>query len=215
MRRPARRGDACHHKPEPSGSMLRPRFSTLAALCLSAGLGACASERLDGPRTRAPGPRAELEAPVVAVPSGTVTAAPLAPPPGATASPDAPPAPGAVAAVNPAAPSVIAEPVVPPPAPPPVVTTGRAGVVGGWDARDATGATCRVTLSSSPSLDLYKASTSGCQNKELSRVSAWDYRDGEVYLYQPGGTVAARLRQGGAGLDGALTKSGASLALNR
>ncbi len=201
--------------PEPSGPMLRPRFSTIAALCLSAGLGACASDRLEGPRTRAPGPRADFEAPVAAIPSGTVTAAPLAPPPGATATPDAPPPPGPVAAVNPAAPAVIAEPVTPPPPPPPVVNTGRAGVVGGWDARDATGATCRVTLSSAPSLDLYKASTAGCQNKELSRISAWDYRDGEVYLYQPGGTVAARLRQGGAGLDGALTKSGASLALNR
>lgn len=194
--------------------MLRPRFSTFAILCLSAGLGACASERLEGPRTRATGPRADYEAPVAAIPSGTVTAAPLAPPPGASASPETAP-PGPVAALNPSAPAVIAEPVTPPPAPPPVVSTGRAGVVGGWDARDATGATCRLTLSSTPALDLYKATSAGCQNKELSRVSAWDYRDGEVYLYQPGGTVAARLRQGGAGLDGALTKSGASLALNR
>lgn len=196
--------------------MLRPSFPTIAVLCLSAGLGACASDRFDGPRARAPGPRADFDAPVTAIPSGTVTASPLAPPPGATASPASPP-PGPVAGLNPSAPgsTVVAEPVTPPPAPPPVVTTGRAAVVGGWDARDATGATCRVTLSSTPSLDLYKASTSGCQNKELGRVSAWDYRDGEVYLYQPGGSVAARLRQGGAGLDGALTKSGASLALNR
>ncbi len=201
--------------PSPVDPMQRPRSLTIAALCLSAGLGACASDRLAGPRTRAPGPRADFEAPVAAIPSGTVTAAPLAPPPGASASPEVAPPPGPVAAANPAAPTVIAEPVTPPPAPPPVVTTGRAGVVGGWDARDATGATCRVTLSSAPSLDLYKANSAGCQNKELSRVSAWDYRDGEVYLYQPGGTVAARLRQGGAGLDGALTKSGASLALNR
>lgn len=196
--------------------MLRPSFPTIAVLCLSAGLGACASDRFDGPRTRAPGPRADFEAPVAAIPSGTVTASPLAPPPGVAASPDAPP-PGPVAALNPSAtaPAVVAEPVTPPPPPPPVVTTGRAAVVGGWDARDATGATCRVNLSSTPSLDLYKANTSGCQNKELGKVSAWDFRDGEVYLYQPGGTVAARLRQGGAGLDGALTKSGASLALNR
>ena len=38
---------------------------------------------------------------------------------------------------------------------------------------------------------------------------------GEVYLYHPGGTVTARLRQGGGGLDGALSKSGASLTLAR
>ncbi len=204
--------------PSQVGPMPRPSPSLIAVLCLSAGLGACASDRFEGPKTRAPGPRAEFEAPVAAIPSGTVTAAPLAPPPGASASPDAPPPPpppGPVAGLNPSAPAVVAEPVTPPPPPPPVTTTGRAAVVGGWDARDATGASCRVTLSSTPSLDLYKASTSGCSNKELGRVSAWDYRDGEVYLYQPGGSVAARLRQGGAGLDGALTKSGASLALNR
>ncbi|TXN58706.1 AprI/Inh family metalloprotease inhibitor, partial [Methylobacterium sp. WL2] len=116
---------------------------------------------------------------------------------------------------TPNTPTVIAEPVVPPAPPPPVVTSGRASVVGSWDARDATGGNCKVTLSSAPALDLYKASASGCPNKDLARVSAWDFRDGEVYLYQPGGTVAARLRQGGGALEGALTKSGASLALAR
>jgi hypothetical protein len=192
--------------------MLRPS-PTFAVLCLSASLGACASSRLDAPRTRAPSQQGSLEA-VTALPSGTVTAAPLAPPPGVAASPDLPP-PGAQAALSPAAPTVIAEPVTPPPPPPPVVASGRASVVGTWDARDATGANCKVTLSSAPALDLYKASTAGCANKDLARVSAWDFRSGEVYLYQPGGSVAARLRQGGAGLDGALTKSGAALALNR
>ena len=193
--------------------MLRSNLPTFAILCLSASLGACASSRLDGPRTRAPSQQGALEA-VTAVPSGTVTAAPLAPPPGAAASPDTPP-PGAQAALSPATPTVIAEPVTPPAPPPPVVASGRASVVGTWDARDATGANCKVTLSSAPALDLYKATASGCTNKDLARVSAWDFRDGEVYLYQPGGSVAARLRQGGAGLDGALTKSGAALALNR
>lgn len=110
---------------------------------------------------------------------------------------------------------MIAEPVAPPAPPPPVVTSGRASVVGSWDAKDATGASCKVTLSSAPALDLYKASASGCPNKDLARVSAWDFRDGEVYLYQPGGTVAARLRQGSGALEGALTKSGATLALAR
>ncbi|MCJ2073510.1 protease inhibitor Inh/omp19 family protein [Methylobacterium sp. J-030] len=193
--------------------MLRPSLSTFAVLCLAASLGACASSRLDGPRTRAPQPGLDA---VQAVPSGTVTAAPLAPPPGVAASPDAPPPPpGPQAALSPAAPTVIPEPVAPPPPPPPVIATGRAAVVGSWDARDATGANCKVTLSSAPALDLYKASAAACPNKDLAKVSAWDFRDGEVYLYQPGGSVAARLRQGGGGLEGALTKSGAALALNR
>jgi hypothetical protein len=92
----------------------------------------------------------------------------------------------------------------------------RDSMVGGWTAREATGGTCRIQLSSSPTLDLYRASSSGCANRDLQKITAWDYRDGEVYLYQQGGTVAARLRSGGSGsLDGAVTKSGAGLSLNR
>jgi hypothetical protein len=72
-----------------------------------------------------------------------------------------------------------------------------------------------VQLSSAPALDLYKASTSGCSNKDLARISAWEYRDGEVYLYQPGGAVAARLRGGSGSLEGVLAKSGAPLRMTR
>ncbi|MGX5735947.1 AprI/Inh family metalloprotease inhibitor [Bosea thiooxidans] len=95
-------------------------------------------------------------------------------------------------------------------------SASRDNVVGGWNAREATGGSCRIQLSSTPTLDLYRASSSGCANKDLQRISAWDYRDGEVYLYQQGGTVAARLRAtSGNALDGAVTKSGAALSLNR
>ncbi len=95
-------------------------------------------------------------------------------------------------------------------------SASRDNVVGSWNAREATGGSCRIQLSSSPTLDLYRASSSGCANKDLQRISAWDYRDGEVYLYQQGGTVAARLRAtSGNALDGAVTKSGAALSLNR
>jgi len=95
-------------------------------------------------------------------------------------------------------------------------SASRDNVVGGWNAREATGGSCRIQLSSTPTLDLYRASSSGCTNKDLQRISAWDYRDGEVYLYQQGGTVAARLRAtSGNALDGAVTKSGAALSLNR
>jgi hypothetical protein len=92
----------------------------------------------------------------------------------------------------------------------------RDGVIGGWTAREATGGTCRVTLSSSPALDLYRASASGCANKELQKVSAWDYRDGEVYLYQPGGAVAARMRvNDSSSISGSIARSGAGLTLSR
>ena len=104
---------------------------------------------------------------------------------------------------------------VQPVAPVVAAPTGRSTLVGTWTARDAAGATCRVQLSSSPALDLYRASAANCANKDLSRVNAWDYRDGEVYLYQSGGTVAARLRGSGGSLSGALAKSGAPLTLAR
>ncbi len=92
----------------------------------------------------------------------------------------------------------------------------RDGVVGNWTAQEATGGSCKVQLSSSPSLDLYRATASGCSNRDLQQVNAWDYRDGEVYLYQRGGSVVARLRVGGGGaMNGAIAKSGAALSLNR
>ncbi|SFL11878.1 AprI/Inh family metalloprotease inhibitor [Methylorubrum salsuginis] len=187
--------------------MPRGLLSTTACLALAASLGACGTSRFDSPRPR---PQAALEPATPALPSGRVTSEPLAPPPGASAAPvDAPPS---VAAAP--SPALEPEPLPPPPAPAPVVATGRSSVVGSWNATDATGS-CKVSLSSAPALDLYKASTSGCANKDLAKVSAWDFRDGEVYLYQPGGTVTARLRQSGGSLDGALSKSGAQLALAR
>ncbi len=91
----------------------------------------------------------------------------------------------------------------------------RTNVIGNWSAREASGSSCRVTLSSAPTLDLYKASSSGCQSRELQRISAWELRGDEVYLYEPGGGVAARLKQSGRGFEGAAAKTGAPIALNK
>jgi len=102
-----------------------------------------------------------------------------------------------------------------PPAAPPAAPASRTAMVGAWTARDASGGSCRVQLSSSPALDLYRASASGCSNQDLSKVNAWDYRDGEVYLYQTGGAVAARLRGSSSALSGVVAKSGAPLSMAR
>lgn len=94
--------------------------------------------------------------------------------------------------------------------------SSRDGVIGNWTAREATGGSCRVQLSSSPALDLYRANAWGCSNRDLQKVTAWDYRNGEVYLYQQGGTVVARLRASdGGSMNGAVTKSGAALSMSR
>lgn len=176
--------------------------------------------------------------------SGPVTAQPL-PPPGEQL-PAAPPAPSTAGTTLPGAtPTVAPDFSRSEPGPAPagglgemptisggatrVVTLGersqgggrgpvssRDGIVGGWTAREATGGACKVQLSSSPALDLYRASASGCANKDLQKVTAWDYRNGEVYLYQPGGAVAARMRvNDGSSISGAMARSGAGLTLSR
>lgn len=180
------------------------------ALVLIAGasalaLAGCESSRFGGlggasaPRPRvAEAPPPEPIAP--SVPSGSVTAEPLAPPSGGGSS-EPPPRP--IASLGGGGGGGAETP-----------PSSRSTATGAWNAREASGS-CKINLSSTPSLDLYRASAGGCANKELSRVTSWDFRDGEVYLFQPGGAVAARLRPGGGGLSGVLSKSGAPLTLTR
>ncbi|WP_375460464.1 AprI/Inh family metalloprotease inhibitor [uncultured Enterovirga sp.] len=180
-------------------------------VCVATAAAGCQSGRFGG-GARAPVVASARSAPaeppseptVAAVPSGSVTSEPLGPPPGSEVQ------------VMPGGP----RPVETlggggAPASAPAGPSSRSAAIGGWTAREATGTTCKVNLSSTPSLDLYRASAGGCANKDLARITAWDFRDGEVYLYQPGGAVAARLRSSHSGLSGVLAKSGAPLSLTR
>jgi hypothetical protein len=184
-----------------------------ATLCAVLALGACTSSRLggfggsQGRSAAAPVPTPD---PIEAIPSGGVEAAPLAPIEGQPLPPV-----GGAPGMTPSAPGMDMAAAPPVAAPAPAAPASRTSMVGNWSVRDASGASCRVSLSSSPALDLYRASASGCSNQDLSRVNAWDYRDGEVYLYQTGGAVAARLRGSSSALSGVLAKSGAPLSLSR
>ena len=180
--------------------------AVLLTLSTALALAGCGSARFGGPVATpafagpGPGYNAPVE-PIAPAPSSQVASAPLPPLAGGEPGGEPPPvAPGPVAGLTP--PPVQAAP------------SGRSAYVGGWTAREASGS-CRIQLSSTPALDLYKASAAGCANKDLGRVTGWDYRDGEVYLYQPGGAVAARLRVAGGGLEGVIAKSGAPLTLTR
>ena len=187
----------------------------IAVTCTALALGACSSTRLGGPPARsAAGPAIAEAPPVEAVPSGPIEAAPLPPVAGAPLAADPmAPAPGTdIAGLPPAPPPPTVAAPAPAPAPAP---SSRTAMVGNWSVQGGAGGNCRIQLSSTPALDLYRASASGCSNQDLSRVNAWDYRDGEVYLYQTGGAVAARLRGSSASLSGVLAKSGAPLALAR
>lgn len=99
-------------------------------------------------------------------------------------------------------------------APPPVAAPSRTSMTGNWRAAEAAGDSCNITLSSAPSLDLYKASTSGCASQDLKAVNAWDLRGNEVYLYSRG-SVVARLRGSGSNFNGVLAKSGAPVKISR
>jgi Protease inhibitor Inh len=103
----------------------------------------------------------------------------------------------------------------PEPEPAASATPTRTSVTGNWTAKEAAGRSCRVTLSGTPTLDLYKASSSGCQSKELQRVTAWELRGDEVYLYEPGGGIAARLKKSGNNFDGTAAKTGAPVTLSK
>ena len=185
--------------------MMRKTAAAAVTLATLVALGACQTARIGGvPPEGIPGPGATYNTPeayedIPPAPSGPVMSEPLEPIPG-TSSPVL---------------TEIPAPETNQPRRAALTGGGRSGMIGSWTARDATGSTCRVQLSSSPALDLYRASASGCSNKDLARITAWDYREGEVYLYQSGGAVAARLRASGGGLDGALAKSGAPVTLTR
>ncbi|MCU0883569.1 MAG: AprI/Inh family metalloprotease inhibitor [Beijerinckiaceae bacterium] len=219
--------------------------SAILALSLGVLLGACAgADRFGsgGPfATRgaaASAPQLPSAPPIATSP---VESQALPPPGGAPVPGDAQIAGGTAGALPPPA-DPFFQPSTPPPAPRTIETptlqggsgqiatlgggsatsTGRGpvssrdGVIGGWTAREATGGSCRVQLSSSPALDLYRASAAGCANRDLQKITAWDYRDGEVYLYQPGGSVAARMRvNSGSSLAGVIARSGASLSMSR
>jgi hypothetical protein len=203
-----------------------PRFGlarclALALVPLTIAMAGCQSSRFDSGagypppgRRMASAPPLEPEVTPGPAPMGAVESSPLPPAPGTSVAPMAPGAPGGVAVTEP----VPGQPAVaslgtPAAAPAPAPSLTRSSAVGRWTAKEAAGS-CGVTLSSTPSLDLYKASTSGCANKDLQSVNAWELRDGEVYLYARGGVVA-RLRDSGGQFNGVIAKSGAPLSLSK
>jgi hypothetical protein len=104
---------------------------------------------------------------------------------------------------------------------PPAVSAGvispptrAASFTGTWKATDENGASCRIQLSSVPSLDLYKATTSGCMNDSLKGVNAWRFTQDMVVLYSRG-KVVARLSGLEASLSGSFSGSEGPLKMTR
>jgi hypothetical protein len=93
---------------------------------------------------------------------------------------------------------------------PPSTTT----LAGTWTVTDA-GDRCRITLTSTPLFEFYRASPQNCRAPSLARINAWEQRGSEVVLLQPGGRVAARLAPQGAGSYSGATSTGAPVSMAR
>lgn len=124
-----------------------------------------------------------------------------------------------------AQPRIMAEDPRSPSAPPTVVSalprqeSSRAAnsptaVSGTWTVTDA-GDRCRITLTSTPLFEFYRASPQSCRAPSLARINAWEQRGSEIVLLQPGGRVAARLSPQGGGSYAGATATGAPVSMTR
>lgn len=84
---------------------------------------------------------------------------------------------------------------------------------GTWNAKVG-GSSCRVQLSSVPSLDLYKASTQGCTHEAMRSVNGWSFRENQVILFSRG-QIIARLSGAEAALSGTLNGYGSGISMSR
>jgi hypothetical protein len=84
---------------------------------------------------------------------------------------------------------------------------------GSWKASVGS-VSCRIQLSSVPSLDLYKASAQGCSNNALKAINGWSIRDNQVILFSRG-QVIARLSGAEAALSGRMNGSETELTMTR
>ncbi len=139
--------------------------------------------------------------------------APAAPPLDPSAG-SVPPEPAMVAPSQ--APAVTGPAVASSSSSPPGVFTApqrASSYAGSW--RASVGETsCKVQLSSVPSLDLFKASTQGCAHEGMRHINGWSFRDNQVILFSRGQPVA-RLSGAEAALAGTLNGSGSEVRMTR
>ena len=151
-------------------------FATLGSMVLLAG--GCV-----GPFARNDPPQQRLSSPpqvLTAAPVGQVTSTPLPPPPGAMTSPlgtdmasvDANAGTGPSAAGS--------------------VEVGRTDLLGGWTIASG-GDSCQLSMTLTTWSGGYRASTRGCTNPALQKVSAWNMEGRQIMLLDDSGGTVARL----------------------
>jgi hypothetical protein len=134
--------------------MNRSVWSAAVLVAAAFALGACTTSRFGAPvRVASAGPVMVEPEPVEPVPTGPMASSELPPLDGSPV-----PLGGGMEVAG-----------LPPASAP--IAPSRSAFVGSWSAREASGTSCRVQLSSAPALDLYRASASGCANKDLAARS--------------------------------------------
>jgi hypothetical protein len=161
------------------------RIRALATLGVTALVSAgCISMPFGGGDSR----REAAPAPVAAAPAGALTAAALPPPPGGPAAATTPP-PSGLAALDPGMQGTAAA------APAPAATdveVGRTDLLGGWTLASG-GDSCQLFMTLTTWSGGYRASTKGCSNAALQKISAWNMEGKQVQLLNDSGATVARL----------------------
>jgi hypothetical protein len=159
------------------------RFPAIATLCAATLLTAgCISMPFGGDtRSARPAPR---PVPLAAAPAGSVTAAPLPPPAGATLAGEQ--APVGLAALGQPSTGQAGQPGAG------SVQVGRTDLLGAWTV-SAAGDSCQLFVTLTTWSGGYRASTKGCSNATLQKVSAWNLEGSQVQLFNDSGATVARL----------------------
>jgi hypothetical protein len=123
----------------------------------------------------------DAPAPLAAAPTGSVTGAPLPPPPGAGLDQ---PATG-LAALSPGQQMAALEPGA-------TVEVTRTDLLGGWTINSA-GDSCQLFMTLTTWSGGYRASTRGCATPPLQTIAAWNMEGGQVQLLDDAGGTVARL----------------------
>jgi hypothetical protein len=123
--------------------------------------------------------------PLAAAPTGSVSAVPL-PPPAA----DAPP-PGGASGLAALSPGSGAPPAGGTPAAE-SVEVGRTDLLGGWTI-NAAGDSCQLFMTLTTWSGGYRASTRGCTNPAIQKISAWNLEGRQIQLLDDSNATVARL----------------------
>ena len=94
------------------------------------------------------------------------------------------------------------------------VAVGRTDLLGGWTIT-AAGDSCQLFMTLTTWSGGYRASTKGCGNAALQKISAWNMEGNQVQLLNDSGTTVARLYPASKTLFNGQTEGGGPVSVSR